>query len=217
MDSRLLDALRTAPSLELYELSLAINRMLADPRRILEVRQHLQPGAQVLYYDDHRGTLATGRILQLQPTHATVQDDIRRMHWKLSHAAIVADPAHHVAQTPPMPPRRADMTIFRVGDAVSFTDKHLREPIGTITRLNSKTCSIIYDGEQWRAMASVTRATAQDDRSPGIKESAAAANTFRWQIQSETLASRIRFTNFNLNIPKVYRKENKVAFSRIYF
>jgi hypothetical protein len=66
-------------------------------------------------------------------------------------------------------------------------------------------------------MASVTRATAQDDRSPGTKESAAAANTFRWQIQSETLASRIRFTNFNLNIPKVYRKENKVAFSGIYF
>jgi len=66
-------------------------------------------------------------------------------------------------------------------------------------------------------MASITCATAKDHRSLSIKESAAAANTFRWQIQSETLASRIRFNNFNLNIPKVYRKENKVAFSGIYF
>ena len=84
MDSRLLDPLRMAPSLELYELSLAINRMLADPRRILEVRQHLHPGAQVMYYDEHRGTLAPGRILQLQPTFAIIQDDITRTHWKLS-------------------------------------------------------------------------------------------------------------------------------------
>ena len=72
MDPRLLDALRLASSLELYELSVAINRMLADPRRILDIRQHLHPGAQVMYYDERRGTLVPGRILQLQPTYAIV-------------------------------------------------------------------------------------------------------------------------------------------------
>jgi len=157
MDPRLLDALRMAPSLELYKLSLAINRMLADPRRILEVRQHLQPGAQVLYYDDHRGTLAPGRILQLQATHAIVQDNITHVQWKLSFAAIVADPAQHVAQTSPMPPRHADMTAFRVGAAVNFTVKHLRGRIGTIIRLNFKTCFIICDGEQWRVSPALLR------------------------------------------------------------
>ena len=40
MDTRLLDVLRNAPSLDLYELSLAIDQMLTDPRRILEVRRH---------------------------------------------------------------------------------------------------------------------------------------------------------------------------------
>ena len=78
MDSRLLDALRNAPSLDLYELSLAIDRMLDDPHRILEVRRHLHLGAQVMYFDHRRGTLAPGRILQLQPTTATVQDDLTR-------------------------------------------------------------------------------------------------------------------------------------------
>jgi hypothetical protein len=40
MDNRLLDALRNAPSLDLYKLSLAISRMMNDPKRILEVRRH---------------------------------------------------------------------------------------------------------------------------------------------------------------------------------
>ena len=157
MDPRLLDALRMAPSLELYELSLAINRMLADPHRILEVRQHLHPGAQVMYYDEHRGTLAPGRILQLQPTYAIVQDDITRTHWKLTYAAIVADPAQHVERTPQPPPQRTDMSAFKLGDTVSFTDKHLRERIGTITRMNAKTCSLICDGEQWRVSPALLR------------------------------------------------------------
>lgn len=157
MDPRLLDALRLASSLELYELSVAINRMLTEPRRILDIQQHLHPGAQVMYYDERRGTLVPGRILQLQPTYAIVQDDITRTQWKLAYAAIVADPAQHAGQPPQAPPRRADMTTFKLGDTVSFTDKHLRERIGTITRLNTKTCSIICEGEQWRVSPALLR------------------------------------------------------------
>jgi len=157
MDSRLLDALRNAPSLDLYELSLAIDRMLDDPHRILEVRRHLHLGAQVMYFDHRRGTLAPGRILQLQPTTATVQDDLTRTHWKLPYAAIVADPARHAEPAPPVRPQRVDVTEFKLGDTVSFTDKHLRERIGTITRLNTKTCSLLCDGEQWRVSPGLLR------------------------------------------------------------
>jgi hypothetical protein len=46
MDNRLLDALRNAPSLDLYELSLAISQMMTDPKRILEVRRHLHLGGK---------------------------------------------------------------------------------------------------------------------------------------------------------------------------
>lgn len=155
MDTRLLDALRNAPSLDLYELSLAINQMLADPRRILEVRRHLHLGAQVMYFDHRRGTLAPGRVLQLQPTHATVQDDITRTHWKLPYAAIVADPAEHAEQA--VPPRRTDVSALKLGDTVSFTDKHLRERIGTITRMNTKTYSVLCDGESWRVSPGLLR------------------------------------------------------------
>ena len=157
MDTRLLDALRNAPSLDLYELSLAIQQMLTDPRRILEVRRHLHLGAQVMYFDHRRGTLAPGRVLQLQPTNATVQDDITRTHWKLPYAAIIADPTKRAEQAPQVPPKRADPATFKLGDTVSFTDKHLRERIGTITRMNTKTYSLLCDGEQWRVSPGLLR------------------------------------------------------------
>lgn len=157
MDPRLLDALRLASSLELYKLSVAINRMLADPRRILDIRQHLHPGAQVMYYDERRGILVPGRILQLRPTYAIVQDDIIRTQWKLAYTAIVADPTQHAGQTPQAPQRRADMATFKLGDTVSFTDKHLLERISTITRWNTETCSIICEGVQRRVSPALLR------------------------------------------------------------
>jgi len=158
MDNRLLDALRNAPSLDLYELSLAIGQMLTDPQRILDVRRHLHLGAQVMYFDHRRGTLAPGRVLQLLPTQVTLQDDITRTQWTLPYAAIVADLAQSTEQdAPPVRPRPSDMPVFKLGDTVSFTDKHLREHVGTIVRMNTKTCSLLCDGEQWRVSPALLR------------------------------------------------------------
>jgi hypothetical protein len=50
------------------------------------------------------------------------------------------------------------VTDFKPGDTVSFTDKHLRERIDTITRLK---CQNLLPAIRWRAMASVARVTAQ--------------------------------------------------------
>jgi hypothetical protein len=110
-----------------------------------------------MYFDRRRGTLAPGRVLQLKTTNVTVQDDITRTHWTLPYAAIVADPAQRPEQAPQAPPRRADSAAFKLGDTVAFTDKHLRERIGTITRMNTKTYSLLCDGEQWRVSPGLLR------------------------------------------------------------
>jgi len=158
LDSRLLDALHNAPSLDLYELSLALNQMLSDPRRILEVRRPLHLGAQVMFFDHRRGTLAPGRVLQLQATNATVQDLATNTHWKLPYAAIVAAPGQHTTQAASWPtPPPVDRPEFKLGDTVSFTDKHLRERIGTIIRINAKSCSLLCEGEQWRVSPGLLR------------------------------------------------------------
>ena len=41
IDPRVLDALQNASSLELFQLSTLIERMLADPRRIIAVRKDM--------------------------------------------------------------------------------------------------------------------------------------------------------------------------------
>ena len=53
MDSRLLDMLRHAPSIDLYKFNLIVNQLLTDPARILEARRHLHQGATVNFFD-HR-------------------------------------------------------------------------------------------------------------------------------------------------------------------
>lgn len=157
MDTRLLDALRIAPSIELYRLSLAVGQMLNDPRRIIEVRRHLHLGAHVMYFNQRRGTLSPGRVIQLRPTGATVQDDVTQTQWNLPYAAIVADPALQAEEAAQAPVHRPAPTSFKLGDTVAFTDKHLRERVGTITRMNPKTCSLICDGEQWRVSPGLLR------------------------------------------------------------
>lgn len=147
MDSRTLDAPRTATSIELYELSLALDKMLTDPKRILDVRRHLHLGAPVMFLEGRRGTLVPGRVLQLQPTYALIQDSGIGAHWKLPYPAIVVDPDPRVEQTPPSRPRPTDTPTFKVGDTVGFSDKHLRERIGVITRMNTKTYSILCGDE----------------------------------------------------------------------
>lgn len=159
-----LEALHRSRSIDLYHLSLVLDRLLSDPRRILEVRTRLHVG-QAIRFVDHRAntpelTLRTGRVTDLQDRHAVVRDDALRQHWKLPYVAIeaesagAADPA---VEQPPQPAPRPSRESFRVGDRVSFDDRHLQPRIGTITRVNERTATIDCDGQRWRVSFQLLR------------------------------------------------------------
>ena len=79
------------------------------------------------------------------------------MTWKLSYAAIVplSLKPQQAEATPAPKPEPSD---FQVGNTVAFTDKHLRERVGKITRINSKTCSVdCEDSSQWRVSPQMLR------------------------------------------------------------
>ena len=156
MDSRLLDVLRNAPSLDLYELSLALQRLLSDPARILAIRRHLHLGAPVRFFHHQIGELASGTIVQLRQKDVLVLQDSTRQQWWLPYAAIVTDTAQSQPPTAPPAPK-VDLPTFAIGDTVGFTDKHLREHIGTVTRINGKTISILCDGQAWRVSPRLLR------------------------------------------------------------
>jgi hypothetical protein len=157
MDPRLLDSLRNAPSVDLYELNLMVTRLLADPVRILDVRKRLHLGAQVMFFDHRTNALMPGRAIELRQKDLCVQEDGKSTIWILPYAAIVIESTVRAAQPAPPPNAPINATDFNVGDTVCFTDKYLRERVGTVIRLNDKTLSVSCDGERWRVTRRILR------------------------------------------------------------
>lgn len=156
-DTKLIEALSNASSLELFELSRIIDRLLADPRRIVAIRNRLNLGKSVQFMDWRTGQMRPGKIVAIKDAQVTVHEDGTRSQWKLSYAAI--DPGAdserveseaasiHIQAPPPKPGRDA----FQRGDKVSFTDKYLQHQVGTITRINQRTASVECEtGTGWR-------------------------------------------------------------------
>ena len=65
-DSALIDALSQATSLELYQLSALVERLITNPRRIVAVRKDLHLGQLVRFYDGSRDTMREGRIVEMR-------------------------------------------------------------------------------------------------------------------------------------------------------
>jgi hypothetical protein len=153
-DPKLLDALGRASSLELFQLSTIIERMLADPRRIIAVRTNMHLGQTVRFLDYRDGQMRRGKVVALKDTQVTLHEDGTRREWKLPYAAI-EPPAPTAAQpqpqpAPPAPPRPA-RNDFRCGEKVAFDDKYLNTVVGTIVRINQRTATIDPgDGTNWR-------------------------------------------------------------------
>ena len=148
MDTRLLDLLRNAPSLDLYQLSLTIHQLLGDPERILAIRARLHLGARVQFYHHQRHELVTGTVIELRQTEVTVREDATHEQWRLPYAAVVPDAAAPAAPPPQAAPIKP--VSLKVGDKAGFTDKHLRERVGTVVRVNDRTVSLDCNGERWR-------------------------------------------------------------------
>jgi hypothetical protein len=158
MDTRLLDTLRNAPSIDLYQLNLMVNQLLADPVRILEIRRHLHLGASVMFFDHRSNALTPGRVTELRQKDVCVQEDgLHRRQWILPYAAIAIESGTGNAHPAPPPQAPVNAPVYNVGDTVAFTDKYFREHVGTITRLNDKTVSIQCDGERWRVTRRILR------------------------------------------------------------
>ncbi len=156
IDPRLLEVLGQASSLQLFQLSTVIERMLADPRRIIKVRVNMHLGQTVRFLDWRDGSLREGQVVAMKDTQVTLQDLRERREWKLPYAAIEppapnAQARAEAAQAAPPATPRPTSKDFRCGEKVAFEDKHLNTVVGTIVRINERTASIDPgDGTKWR-------------------------------------------------------------------
>lgn len=157
IDPQLLDVLNRASSLQLFQLSTLIERLLADPRRIIAVRTNMHMGQTVRFLDWRDGQMRQGKVVAMKDTQVTLQDLTERREWKLPYAAIEPpEPnptarAHAAAAAPPPAAPRPSRNDFRCGEKVAFEDKYLQTVMGTIVRINDRTATIDPgDGSTWR-------------------------------------------------------------------
>jgi hypothetical protein len=145
LDTRLLEVLNRASSLELFQLGAVIERMLADPKRIVQVRKELHLGQTVSFMDWRDGQMRSGKVVALKDTKVTIQESATRTAWGVPYAAIqppTPGPAQKAAAAEPPQPPRASRNDFRCGEKVSFEDKYLNTVVGTIVRINQRTATI---------------------------------------------------------------------------
>ncbi|MDM0071647.1 hypothetical protein [Variovorax sp. J31P207] len=154
-DPKLIDALNRASSLELFQLSAIIERMLADPRRIIAVRTNMNLGQTVRFLDWRDGQLRNGKVVAMKDTQVTLHEEGTRREWKLPYTAVEPPgPSSATATAParPAPPKnmpaRGD---FRCGEKVSFDDKYLQPQVGIVVRINQRTATVdTGNGHSWR-------------------------------------------------------------------
>lgn len=154
IDPRLLEALQHASNLQLFQLNSVIERMLADPRRIVQVRKDLHMGQTVRFMDWRDGRMRTGKIIAMKDTQLTVHEDGTHSSWTVPYTAVeppVPGTQRPAAPPEPPPPPRAGRNDFRCGEKVAFEDKHLNTVVGNIVRINQRTATIDPgDGTTWR-------------------------------------------------------------------
>jgi predicted RecA/RadA family phage recombinase len=154
IDLRMMEVLDRASSMELFQLSAVIERLLGDPRRIVAIRKDMHLGQTVRFLDWRDGQMRTGKVVALKDTQLTLHEDGSRREWKLPYAAIeppTPNPAAKVVNPAPPTAPTANRNDFRCGEKVAFEDKHLQTVVGTIVRINERTATIDPgDGTKWR-------------------------------------------------------------------
>ncbi len=153
-DPKLIDALNRASSLELFQLSTIIERLLADPRRIIAVRTNMNLGQTVRFLDWRDGQMRNGKVVAMKDTQVTLHEEGTRREWKLPYAAVeppLATPQPRAAAPATPPPIKASRNDFRGGEKVSFDDKYLQPQVGTVVRINQRTATVdTGNGHSWR-------------------------------------------------------------------
>ena len=150
-DTKLIEALSSASSLELFELSTIIDRLLADPRRIVAVRNKLNIGKPVRFMDWRTGLMRSGKVVAIKDDQITVHEGGANLQWNLSYAAI--DPGNDIEPLEAQSPPDSQPVTYKPvrGDKVSFTDKYLQPQVSTIARVNQRTASVDCEGGiSWR-------------------------------------------------------------------
>ena len=147
--SKILEELKQASLFDLYRLSVAINQLLEDPRRLSEIKKCLRSGQNISYFDDTENRLIKAKVIKLMRTRLLVENIDDQQRWEIPLYYVNLDEVNtDIIGSSKMGLVKSQL---KVGDLVGFQDKQNNDVHGKIIRLNQKTATIRTNtNTEWR-------------------------------------------------------------------
>lgn len=162
--SELIQLLDKASAFDLYRLRTALDNMIDDPKRLIEVKAALRLGQQVQYYDAGENKIHNVIVERIKLTRVVVRHCDNNKRWDIPLCAINVyggDITISEQQKPGLTKNE-----LQVGETVGFVDQTGIEHSGKVIRLNQKTVTIDDRGMgSWRVSYSLLHKVIEADDS----------------------------------------------------
>ncbi|TVZ37839.1 hypothetical protein P886_2185 [Alteromonadaceae bacterium 2753L.S.0a.02] len=146
--SDIIQALNEASAFDLYRLQTALDNMIDDPKRLIEVKKALRLGMEIEYYDAAANRVEPAIVEKVKQTKAVVKNLRDGKRWQIHLCSINvrgSDTDITLANSTGL-----SKNELSIGDTVGFVDKNGVEQHGIAVRLNPKTVTVEADQCGWR-------------------------------------------------------------------
>jgi len=160
--SEILLALDKASAFDLYRLQMAIDNMIDEPKRMIEIKMALRLGQEIEHYDASSNRMEPAIVEKIKQTKAVVKNLRDGKRWQIPLCAINLQGI----DTDIVHPQTEGLSKneLSVGDIVGFIDRSGAEQHGRIVRLNQKTVTIESDHKGWRVSYALLHKVIELDR-----------------------------------------------------
>lgn len=145
--SEILKEIEKASSFDLFRLSVALNRILEEPGRIIAVKQKLILGQEIEYFDPSENRVIKAKVTSFKRKKVSVENIYDKKKWVIPYYFINAENVDTTISENKVGLGRNEV---KKGDLVGFVDRSNRETYGRILRLNQKTVTLESENVQWR-------------------------------------------------------------------
>lgn len=140
--------LKNASPYDLFRIKAAINNEIEKPEHIKTIRLCFAVGDQIAYFDEQSNSLVSAVVIDKMVKNVRVRNVHDQKFWILPYYMLNIEKKEsdiHLNHK-----EKPTKNNFKIGDCVGFNNDG-KQCIGTITKLNHKTASLIMrDNKRWR-------------------------------------------------------------------
>lgn len=146
--SEVMQLLKNASPYDLFRIKSSINNEIEKPEHIKAIRQRFAIGDQLTYFDEQSNSLVSAVVMDKMVKNVRVRNLHDQKIWILPYYMLNIEKKEsdiHINHK-----EKPTKNNFKIGDCVGFNNDG-KQCIGTITKLNHKTASLITsDNKRWR-------------------------------------------------------------------